>query len=635
MTELEKLLDSAGIKVTQGRSRSGSESFALSIALEGDQVLQLGSQAPPFVGAFSQEAVGLATFDTLGRVGATWGLATRIPFLITGQNLLASPLADLLRFGGSTDESVLVDGYRFLVSAPDSSANRFVLVIEAKEELQAKRQAVRNERVAFALKRLGKTLTMNQNREPLCLAATHELSSALELAACLLWLADPNEEHLELHSSVGATRRALTSIRSLKADGSSCAAEIAAATRKPLFLNHVSDHALTSELEAKLCYLKPGPLSVHPLEIGGKLLGVLELVGRDGDVTFHDSKELFETIAEHLALAINAASLYENMEKLASHDPLTGLPNHRFMQDFLHARVHEAVRTGQSVGLMMIDVDHFRAFNEEEGHDAGDEVLRMLADALRFCIRPYDIAARYGGEEFVVIMAASDLASTTAIAERLRGHVDQKPFVTKSGRRAHVSVSVGTAALPETAGDANDLLKAADIALYEAKRGGRNRVVQYTGAYQAEGREQLVSVESLRGWLSEEDWNEGLTRIERRSGDLAAIQEAIGLTHSQVAILNSLLLIGPHYREWSANQSVQLEAACSAEEFRALLPNLQSLEERFDGTGPRKVEGKRIPLLGRVLKVLLSVEEGVPLFDDPGLFDPEILGLVGTLHRAA
>ena len=636
MTELERLLDLAGITILEGRPTLGSEKFALSIALADQKAIRFESSEPPLVGAFSPESLGLATFDALARTQAVWGLASRIPFLKAGSSLLKSPLADLLKPSESADRSLLLDGYRFFVSAPEGENARWILVVEARQEFQAKRLAARSQRAASALKRLGKTLTMNQNCEPLCMAAAHELASALELAACLLWVIDSEERVLELRASVGASRRGTTPIRRLNPDnGSGCAAEIAASTRRTFALDHVAEHVLTSELEAKLCYLKPGPMSVHPLEIGGKLLGVLELVGRDGDTNFEDSRELYETIAEHLALAINGSHLYENLERLASHDPLTGLPNHRCMQEFLHTRVHEALRTGHPLGMMLLDVDHFRAFNEEEGHDAGDDVLRLIADSLRACVRPYDLAARYGGEEFVVIMPSADLTSTATIAERLRALVEQRPYVTKSGRQAHVSISIGCSAYPQSSSDASDLLKAADLALYEAKKGGRNRVVGYKGTYHSEPRPPTLTVESLRPWLSQDEWIEGLSRIDRLTADLNALRKSLALSDSQMAIMRALLLMAPTYWGWIEDSADDLERAESAEEFRVLLPSLHSLTERYDGTGARRVEGKRIPLLGRVLQVLLATEKGESLHEDPGLFDPEVVGLVTAVHRAA
>ena len=94
------------------------------------------------------------------------------------------------------------------------------------------------------------------------------------------------------------------------------------------------------------------------------------------------------------------------------------------------------IRTGQVLGLAMLDVDHFPSFNEEEGHDAGDEVLKIVADAIKSCLRPYDLAARYGGEEFTIIMPGSGREGTEAVAERIRSRIEAAGYVTKSWSRS-------------------------------------------------------------------------------------------------------------------------------------------------------------------------------------------------------
>ena len=135
---------------------------------------------------------------------------------------------------------------------------------------------------------------------------------------------------------------------------------------------------------------------------------------------FEEHLDLFETVSEHLALALNSTALYESAEKSALQDALTGIANHRAMQDFLHTRLEEARRSGQELGVVMIDVDHFRIFNEEHGHNAGDDVLRLVGETLRNCVRPYDLAARYGGEEFTLILPGAGRLGALSLAERCR-----------------------------------------------------------------------------------------------------------------------------------------------------------------------------------------------------------------------
>ncbi len=474
MKELVELLEAAGITTSHSRSTVTSASFPLNLPLRDGGVLRLELPQPPLLSELDPDLAGLAVLDPIGHVVAAWGLASRVQPLQPGRNTLDTPLKVFFDRADRTSGHILyLDGYRYLFAGlgPGMGAMKLVLVVNANEEHRIRLESAHNRRAADALKRLGNTLSMHQNRTPLCLAATHEIASALDLAAVLLWAMEPQEGCLELVASVGANRQGVAALRRLNAfSGAGCIAEIVAASRQVFFQEQLADHVLCAELEGKLCYLRPGGVSVHPLETSGKLLGILELIGREGEPLFAESRELFQTVAEHLALAINTADLFENLERLASHDPLTGLANHRFMQDFLYQRLHEAARTEQGLGLLMVDVDHFRAFNEEEGHDAGDAVLCLVAETLKGCVRPYDVAARYGGEEFVLIMPGSDMESASAVAERLRRRIEMRPFATKSGRHARVTVSVGCAAFPGSAADPSTLLKAADLALYEAKR---------------------------------------------------------------------------------------------------------------------------------------------------------------------
>jgi len=161
-----------------------------------------------------------------------------------------------------------------------------------------------------------------------------------------------------------------------------------------------------------------------------------------------------------------------HLEQQATTDGMTGLPNHRAFQEALRAQISHALRYGQPLSLLMVDVDRFKQFNDRYGHPAGDGVLRTVANVLRQSVRAGDLAARYGGEEFAVLLPQTGLDRAAEAAERLRAAVEQTDHPC-----AQVTVSVGVACLPVHGTDANALVNAADTALYLAKTGGRNRVV--------------------------------------------------------------------------------------------------------------------------------------------------------------
>ena len=161
-------------------------------------------------------------------------------------------------------------------------------------------------------------------------------------------------------------------------------------------------------------------------------------------------------------------------------DQLTGLHNRRYMGGQLEALVARAVRDGQPVAALLLDIDHFKKINDSFGHDAGDEVLREFAVRLASNVRAVDLPCRYGGEEFVIVMPETSLADAERIAERIRLHVSGSPFrVTRGRHTLSVTISIGVAATLGQGDSPEALLKRADEALYEAKATGRNRVIAH------------------------------------------------------------------------------------------------------------------------------------------------------------
>jgi two-component system cell cycle response regulator len=160
--------------------------------------------------------------------------------------------------------------------------------------------------------------------------------------------------------------------------------------------------------------------------------------------------------------------------EMALTDPLTGLYNQRYLRRHLSGLMENG--QGRNLAVLMVDVDHFKSVNDRFGHASGDRALRLIADSLRVNTRVFDSVARYGGEEFVVVMPGTGPAEAVVAAERLRSAVEEIEFYTVDTMRIPLSVSVGVACTPNATGSPELLMQAADIALYEAKRNGRNRV---------------------------------------------------------------------------------------------------------------------------------------------------------------
>jgi diguanylate cyclase (GGDEF)-like protein len=165
------------------------------------------------------------------------------------------------------------------------------------------------------------------------------------------------------------------------------------------------------------------------------------------------------------------------MQELAVRDSLTGLFNRRYMEETLEREISRAQREHRSLGVIMTDVDSFKHINDAFGHALGDAVLARVGELLERHIRKSDVACRFGGDEFILILPECSLEDAVLRAQTLRRTVEEASFMFDGTDIGQVTLSMGVSALPSHGGTAADLLRAADKALYDAKRGGRNCVV--------------------------------------------------------------------------------------------------------------------------------------------------------------
>ena len=182
-------------------------------------------------------------------------------------------------------------------------------------------------------------------------------------------------------------------------------------------------------------------------------------------------------VGERISLALANLRLREVLRSQSIRDPLTGLFNRRHMEESLEREVHRAARNEECVTLLMLDIDHFKQFNDTFGHQAGDTLLRALGDFLSQRTRGQDVACRYGGEEFVLILAGATAEDGCKRAELLRQELKQLTVQHAGQVLGRISVSIGISAFPGHVATAEELLRAADQALYRAKAEGRDRVV--------------------------------------------------------------------------------------------------------------------------------------------------------------
>ena len=221
-------------------------------------------------------------------------------------------------------------------------------------------------------------------------------------------------------------------------------------------------------------------LSIASRAIAGGHLN--QHVNDEGQDELADTARSFNHMAHRLAVVSEAhAVALQELRTLAYHDPLTGAHNRRSFLDAMAQEHLRVQRTHSAAGLLMLDIDHFKRVNDTWGHDAGDEVLKHLVTVLQGNLRRIDTLGRLGGEEFAVLLPATTLAGAAELAERLRLAVQESPAViaAQGGRPATevaFTISVGVAALDPRQPRTEQVLKHADVAMYEAKSTGRNKV---------------------------------------------------------------------------------------------------------------------------------------------------------------
>ena len=329
---------------------------------------------------------------------------------------------------------------------------------------------------------------------------------------------------------------------------------------------------------------EPQASIIVPLTVRGTVTGVLCLDRMDGRLFEEHELEPAMLFANMAAIAIQNARTYEEMERQAISDGLTGIHNYRHFQETLKAEVHRAERYGETFCLLMMDLDHFKSVNDTIGHQKGDEVLRAVSDVLRTCSRESDYLARYGGEEFAIILPRTVLDEARTLAERIRASV---AAIDIGHDTVHVTMSIGVAAFPESAVDSDGVLGAADAALLFAKSHGRDRVCLYT--------------EGQAGFAAELE------------GDLVAVGRRfatfIGLNEAETAGLVTALAV--HETGGAVQDEVQVILGSGTngdakpnEVRRSAVDALVYGNERWDGAGyPEGRRGSAIPRVARAYAV--------------------------------
>ena len=241
----------------------------------------------------------------------------------------------------------------------------------------------------------------------------------------------------------------------------------------------VNDVASEPLCPSKFALPQQGSYYCGPLIAGGIIIGAVRLEGVEGLWT-PERESLLESYLSGAATALSNLHNLQSMRQQANIDPLTGLYNRRFLEEYASKWMAMARRKGLPLGFLMMDLDHFKSFNDIYGHEVGDRILRQFSRTITQATRETNLAARFGGEEFVVLLPDTDAKTCLMVAERIRKAVEHMTVPSSSDKPLpQITVSLGVAVYPEHGETLEEVLQASDKALYESKREGRNRATVY------------------------------------------------------------------------------------------------------------------------------------------------------------
>jgi diguanylate cyclase (GGDEF)-like protein len=214
-----------------------------------------------------------------------------------------------------------------------------------------------------------------------------------------------------------------------------------------------------------------------PLIAGGRTVGLVELLWLAGRRSVRRSEvDVLRTMANQVAVGLENVRLMEGLRQAADIDQVTGVNNHRYLQERLQQECARAARQHSPLSVLMIDLDGFKLINDRYGHADGDRLLRHVAVGLKLAVRANDVVARYGGDEFVVLMPDTDEPQARAVAERIVAGIRKTHYELSGGAEGRVGASAGLATYPRDGRSPQRLLSAADAAMYSVKRAGGGNV---------------------------------------------------------------------------------------------------------------------------------------------------------------
>ena len=302
------------------------------------------------------------------------------------------------------------------------------------------------------------------------------ISEQLGYEEFAILILDPKDERLHVRASHGFDKNAYIEDVTFGL-GEGISGIVAQTGKKQLIRDTAKDKRY---LHYKGHHAADGSFLCVPLKVKGSVLGVFNLFRPIRNGFSSQEIRLITAIANQAAIAIENAQLFNSARQLAVTDELTGVANRRHFKNMLDLEKKRSLRFGKAMTLLMIDVDNFKKFNDTQGHLEGDEVLKRIAQLMNQNIREVDLIARFGGEEFIALLTNTNSDEAYRVGEKLREIIAKEKFKGEEILpEKKITISIGVACCPDDTEDMNELENLADLALYEAKRQGKNKVVKY------------------------------------------------------------------------------------------------------------------------------------------------------------
>lgn len=339
-----------------------------------------------------------------------------------------------------------------------------------------------NRRLEESLKELSilfnisQSMTASIDPEELCNKLSEVVRKNMSVDEFAILLLDEDSGRLEVKAACGFRKKDEVRALSFKL-GEGISGQVAK-TQESIY---VADTHLDKEyLHYKGVQPGQGSFLSIPVVTKNKTLGVINFSRHRVDAFSSQEIHMLKAISGQLAIALDNARLYAKTKELSAIDELTQVYNRRYFQNILEMEFKRAKRFNRSLSLLMIDVDHFKRFNDTCGHVEGDHLLTNMAMAFKDNLREVDTIARYGGEEFAVVLPNTTASDAYQVGDKICKLIRELSLQwIPAGRRRRITVSIGVASFPEDAKSSDALIDHADIALYQAKGAGRNRVVAY------------------------------------------------------------------------------------------------------------------------------------------------------------